>query len=107
MAVPLLPAPAMPIAKPLYSFGNQPAPSESATPKLAPAMPSSTPMANTLLKLCTYRKPYISATMMQLISTSAAFLRPMYCESTPSGKRINAPASVGSEIMSAACCAVR
>ena len=41
--------------------------------------------------------------MMQDISTSAAFLRPMYCESTPSGKRISAPASVGSEIMNAAC----
>src|SRR6516165_2675901 len=31
------------------------------------------------------------------ISTMAAFLRPMYCESTPRGKRIKAPASVGTE----------
>ena len=45
--VPELPAPAMPIARPLYLGGNQPEPSESATPKLAPAMPSSTPIAST------------------------------------------------------------
>ena len=45
--------------------------------------------------------------MMQNISTSAAFLRPMYCDITPSGKRISAPARVGSEIMKAACCGVR
>ena len=37
--------------------------------------------------------------MMTLISMSAAFLRPMYCEITPRGKRINAPARIGSEIM--------
>ena len=47
--VPLLPAPASPIASPLYFGGNQPEPSDSATPKLAPAMPSSTPMASTSL----------------------------------------------------------
>ena len=29
------------------------------------------------------------------ISTMAAFFRPMYCERTPSGKRMSAPASVG------------
>ncbi len=45
--------------------------------------------------------------MMQDISTRAAFLRPMYCDSTPSGKRINAPAMVGSEIMKAAWSGVR
>jgi hypothetical protein len=45
--VPLLPAPAMPMARPLYLAGYQPEPSDSATPKLAPAMPSSTPMAST------------------------------------------------------------
>ena len=45
--------------------------------------------------------------MMQNISTSAAFLRPMYWEITPSGNRINAPAKVGREIMKAACCGVR
>ena len=35
--MPLLPAPAIPIANPLYCLGNHPEPSESATPKLAPA----------------------------------------------------------------------
>ena len=48
---PTLPAPTMPIARPLYCGGNQPEPSDSATPKLAPAMPSSTPIASRLLKL--------------------------------------------------------
>ncbi len=33
------------------------------------------------------------------ISTMAAFLRPMYCEKTPSGKRMKAPARVGTETM--------
>ena len=47
------------------------------------------------------------ATMMHDISTSAAFLRPMYCDITPSGNRIRAPAKVGSEIINAACCGVR
>ena len=45
--VPELPAPAMPMASPLYLAGNQPEPSDSAMPKLPPAMPSSTPMAIT------------------------------------------------------------
>ncbi len=37
--------------------------------------------------------------MMQLISMMAAILRPMYCDSTPSGKRMSAPARIGMEIM--------
>ncbi len=45
-AVPTLPAPTRPMAKPLCLGGNEPAPSDKATPKLAPAMPSSTPMAS-------------------------------------------------------------
>ena len=36
------------------------------------------------------------AIMMVDISTSAAFFRPMYWDITPSGKRISAPAIVGS-----------
>ena len=37
--------------------------------------------------------------MIRPISTIAAFLRPMYCASTPSGKRISAPARIGTETM--------
>ena len=33
------------------------------------------------------------------ISTIAAFLRPIYCDITPSGNRISAPASVGIDII--------
>ena len=40
-----------------------------------------------------------SAITISPISTMAAFLRPMYCDNTPSGKRIKAPASIGTEIM--------
>ena len=36
---------------------------------------------------------------MHDISTMAAFFLPMYCESTLSGKRMSAPASVGMETM--------
>ena len=49
-AVPTLPAPTRPMARPLWRGGNQPEPSDNATPKLAPAMPSSTPMASRSLK---------------------------------------------------------
>ena len=55
--VPELPAPAMPIASPLYLGGNQPEPSDKATPKLPPAMPSSTPIASTEPWLSTNMKP--------------------------------------------------
>src|SRR5260370_245828 len=46
-AVLVLPGPAIPMARPLYCLGNQPEPSERATPKLAPAIPRRTPMART------------------------------------------------------------
>ena len=39
------------------------------------------------------------------ISTIAAFLRPMYCASTPNGNRIKAPARIGTEIMKPFCAA--
>lgn len=45
--------------------------------------------------------------MISAISTIAAFLRPMYCDSTPSGKRISAPARIGTEIMKPFCAASR
>src|SRR4051812_31740538 len=45
--------------------------------------------------------------MIRLISTIAAFLRPMYCDSTPSGKRISAPARMGTETMKPFCAADR
>jgi hypothetical protein len=35
--------------------------------------------------------------MIRPISTSVAFLRPMYWASTPSGKRISAPAMMGTD----------
>ncbi len=41
------------------------------------------------------------------ISTIAAFFLPMYCERTPSGKRMNAPASVGTETIKAICAGLR
>ncbi len=50
--------------------------------------------------------PKASATTIRPISTSAAFFRPMYWASTPSGKRINAPARIGTEIMKPFCAAV-
>src|ERR1044072_2771875 len=45
--------------------------------------------------------------MISSISTIAAFLRPMYCDSTPSGKRIAAPARIGTETMKPFCAALR
>src|ERR1700710_165746 len=44
--------------------------------------------------------------MIRPISTMAAFLRPMYCESTPSGNRISAPAMIGTETMKPFCAAL-
>jgi hypothetical protein len=79
----------------LWRAGKEPEPSDSATPKLAPAMPSSTPMASRSSKPCTKNRPYTIAMPISPISTSVAFLRPMYCASTPSGKRISAPATMG------------
>ena len=43
--------------------------------------------------------PTTSASTIRPISTMAAFLRPIYWASTPSGKRMIAPARIGSEIM--------
>ena len=43
--------------------------------------------------------------MIRPISTMAAFLRPMYCDSTPSGKRISAPAMIGTDTMKPFCAA--
>ncbi len=40
------------------------------------------------------------------ISTMAAFLRPMYCDRMPSGKRMNAPANVGTETIKPVCAAL-
>ncbi len=37
--------------------------------------------------------------MITVISVIAAFLRPIYWARIPSGKRISAPARIGSEIM--------
>ena len=54
-AVPTLPAPTSPIARPLWRGGNEPEPSDNATPKLAPAMPSNTPMASRSLKVSTMK----------------------------------------------------
>jgi len=53
ITVPLFPAPAMPMARPLYLGGYQPDPMERATPKLAPATPRATPMATRAVKLWT------------------------------------------------------
>ena len=94
-AVPTLPAPTKPMASPLFLGGKEPEPSDSATPKLAPAMPSNTPMASRSLKLLTKKKPNSMATAIRPISTSVAFLRPMYCDRMPSGNRIKAPAMIG------------
>ena len=41
--------------------------------------------------------------MIMPISTSVAFLRPMYWASTPSGKRISAPAKIGIESITPFC----
>ncbi len=106
-AVPTLPAPTMPIARPLCSAGNEPEPSDIATPKLAPATPSSTPIASSASKLRTKKKPSSIATEIRLISTSVARLRPMYCDSTPSGKRNSAPAMMGTDSISPFCAGLR
>ena len=45
--------------------------------------------------------------MTMPISTNAAFFRPMYCARMPSGKRISAPAKMGTEIMKPFWAAVR
>ena len=60
-------------------------------------------MARTLLNVLTKKKPYMRAMMMADISKTAAFLRPMYCEMTPRGKRMKAPARVGTETMRPIC----
>ena len=41
--------------------------------------------------------------MIKLISIMAAFLRPMYCDRTPSGNRISAPAKSGTDNMNPVC----
>src|SRR5471032_3348007 len=106
-AVPTLPAPTMPIASPLCCGGNEPDPSDIATPKLAPATPSSTPIASSAPKLCTKKKPSSIAVEIRLISTSVARLRPMYCESTPSGNLNNAPATIGTDSIRPFCAGLR
>ena len=45
--------------------------------------------------------------MIMPISTMAAFLRPMYCDSTASGKRISALAMMGTDTMKPFGAAVR
>ncbi len=54
-------------------------------------------MASKSLKLCTKKKPNSMASEIRPISTSVAFLRPMYCDRMPSGKRISAPAMMGTD----------
>ena len=106
-AVPTLPAPTRPMARPLWRGGNEPEPSDSATPKLAPAMPSRTPMASRSLKVWTKKNPNSMATAISAISTSVAFLRPMYCDSKPSGNRISAPAMMGIDSIKPCCAGLR
>ena len=96
----------MPIARPLCCAGNEPEPSDIATPKLPPAMPSSTPIASRLSKLRTKKKPNSRAMTIRTISTSVAFLRPMYCDSRPRGKRMRAPATMGTESIRPFCAAL-
>ena len=60
-------------------------------------------MASRSLKVCTKKKPNSIATAIKPISTSVALLRPMYWASTPSGKRISAPAMIGTESISPFC----
>ena len=74
---------------------------------LAPAIPSSTPMASRSLKLLTKKKPNSMATAIRPISTSVAFFRPMYCDSRPSGKRISAPAMIGTDSIRPFCAGLR
>src|SRR5262245_40482324 len=66
-------------------------------------MPSSTPIFSRSPKLSTISQPYSIAKAISAISTSVAFLRPMYCDSTPSGKRISAPAMIGTDSISPFC----
>ena len=106
-AVPTLPAPTRPMARPLWRAGKEPEPSDNATPKLAPAMPSSTPMASRSLKVLTKKNPNSMAAAINAISTSVAFLRPMYCDSKPSGKRISAPAMMGMDSIKPFCAGLR
>ena len=60
-------------------------------------------MASRSLKLSTMKKPNSIATAISPISTSVAFLRPMYCDRMPSGKRISAPAMIGTDSISPFC----
>ena len=46
------------------------------------------------------------ATKMPAISTSVAFLRPMYCARMPSGKRMSAPAKMGMDSIMPICVGV-
>ena len=55
---------------------------------------------------CTKNRPNSIATPMQLISTKVADLRPMYCASMPRGKRISAPARMGTDSIRPCCAAV-
>jgi len=87
--------------------GNEPEPSDIATPKLAPATPSSTPIASSASKLCTKKNASSIAAEIRLISTSVARLRPMYCDSTPSGKRNSAPAMIGIDSIRPFCAGLR
>ena len=47
------------------------------------------------------------ATAISLISISVAFLRPTYCDSRLSGKRISAPAMIGTDSISPFCAGLR
>ena len=50
--------------------------------------------------------PSDSATAIKPILTRVAFLRPMYCDSTPSGKRISVPATMGINSIKLLCAGV-
>ncbi len=63
----------------------------------------STPMASRSLKDSTKKYPTNMARAMPPISTSVAFLRPMYWAMIPSGKRMMAPAKMGTESMTPTC----
>ena len=59
------------------------------------------------MKLLTKKKPNNKARAIKTISTSVAFLRPMYCDKMPRGNLIKAPAKMGIDSISPFCAGLR
>ncbi len=106
ITVPLLPAPAIPMARPWCSGGYHRLASGSATAKLAPAMPSSTPSTSSWVTLLAAIQPQASGISTNVKLQTPTRFGPNRSTRRPSRTRKTAPPSSGTATTSPFCAAV-